>query len=136
MDWTATTTILLIIFLAFREWRSGSKKISDEVITNYATLDKQQKDNIQECRDNLVGATKAMHELENRFTGRIANLEGKVAEKENQLRILTQVLANRNPELETVLADIRNLMKNINDINSNRVNILEKEHSEIIKKSI
>jgi len=136
MDWTAVTTLLVVAFLGFKEWRSGSKKITQEVIANYDTLDKQQKANIQECRDNLVGATKAMHELENRFTGRISKLEGIVSEKDKQIQTLNQIATNRNPDLENVLKDIRNFMKNINDLNVARTSILEKEHQEVIKKSL
>lgn len=112
---SAVSTFALIGFLAFRESRSGSHEITREVITNYKTLDEQQKANIQECRDNLVGATKSMHELELRTNERIANLEGVVSEKDKQLQTLNSIVSNRSPELENTLHDIRNFMKNIND---------------------
>ncbi len=111
---SAFSPLALVLYLVIKEWRSGSGAISKEVITNYATLDTQQKDNIKECRDNLVGATKAMHELELRTNERISNLEGVVSEKDKQLQTLNQIVANRNPELETVLLDIRNFMQNMN----------------------
>lgn len=112
---SAVSTFALIGFLAYRESRSGNNEITKEVIQNYKNLDEQQKSNIQECRDNLVGATKSMHELELRTNERIANLEGVVSEKDKQLQTLNQIVANRNPDLENTLHDIRNFMKNIND---------------------
>lgn len=133
MDWTAVTTLIVVAFLGFKEWRSGSKKITQEVITNYETLNNQQKANIDECRGNLAGATKAMHEMENRFVGRISKLEGIVSEKEKQIQFLNQIVTNRNPELEGVLTDIRNFMKNINEMSVARNALLEKEHHQIIK---
>ncbi len=113
---SAVSTISLVAFLAYREAKSGNKEITTQVIQNYATLDKQQKDNIQECRDNLTGATEAMHKLELRTNERIANLEGVVSEKDKSIALLMQTLANRNPDLETTLVDVRNFMKNINDL--------------------
>lgn len=116
MDYTAIGTIAIAGFLAIKELRAGSKKITSEVITNYEILDKQQKDNIQECRANLVGATKSMHELELRTNERIATLEGVVGEKDKQLQTLNQIVSNRNPELEKILEDIRDFMKNMSEM--------------------
>ncbi len=134
MDWTAVTTLIVVAFLGFKEWKSGSKKISQEVITNYETLNKQQKDNIEECRGNLVGATKSMHEMENRFVGRISKLEGIVQEKDKSIALLMQTLGNRDPKLQDTLTDIKNFMQNMNSMTAARTNLLEKEHSQIIKK--
>ena len=120
-----TPSIVVSALLGWREFRSGSSKISTEVISNYKTLDDQQKANIQECRDNLVGATKAMHDMETKFVDRISNLEGVVSEKDKQLQNVTQILANRNPKLEQTLEDIRNFMKNMNDINVSQLTILQ-----------
>lgn len=103
--------ILAIIYLAVKDAKSGTREITSRVIENYKTLDQQQRDNIQECRNNLVGATKAMHELELRMSEKIAKLDGTISEKDKQLKLMTDILANRNPELEIVLKEIRDFIK-------------------------
>lgn len=128
MDFTAIATFLVVAFLAFKEWRSGSKKISNEVIGNYAALDAQQKESIKDYQAKLDIERKERHEMEVKMSEKIANLAGVVQEKDKQIKYLTDTLALRDPELKSLFTDIRNFMKNMNDINTARTVALEKEH--------
>jgi len=126
-------SILVAVLLGYREYKSGSNKISAEVITNYATLDRQQKEYIERCDNNLIGATATMNSMKIEFTDRIANLEGVVGEKDKQLKNLTEILANRNPELEKVLVKIKDFMENIYNANVSQSLILESQQRRNIK---
>jgi len=105
-------TIIVITFLAWKEYRSGTKMISSEVITNYEALDKQQKSIIAEQEKKF---NEEMHRIELSFTEKIAHLEGVVREKDTQLKTLTEILTNRNPELQNILIEVRDFMKTLVD---------------------
>jgi len=108
-----------------REWRSGAKQLSAEVLHNYETLVKQQKDQILHYEQEFGKLKSEMANMEKGLIAKLGKLEGQLQEKDKQLQTLSEILANRNPELEKVLAEIRDFMKELNDTNMHQTKILE-----------
>jgi len=122
---SAGATLSLVVLLAIKEWRSGSGKISAEVITNYKNLDDQQKAIIEEYKISLATATTTIQQMDMRFAEKVAKFEGIILAKDKQIEDLSKILSNRNPELEKVLSDIRNFMQQIIQTNLAQTKMLE-----------
>lgn len=118
--------VVLAAAIWFAQWRSGSKEISSEVRENYKTLDEQKSLQLEELKKAIEEIKASMRATEKGFIERIAKLEGQLKEKNNQIDSLNRILANRNPELETVLGEIRDFMKELRETNVHQTNILER----------
>lgn len=106
---------LILIFLAWKEFRSGSSKLSDKIKSDY-----------KERNDQLEKTNK---ELEAERTERkiyITKLETTIAEKDKQLDRYEKIFANRNPDLTEVLEKISRFMAAIHNQNKHQTTILEK----------
>lgn len=139
MTWPAITpflnTVGLIVLAAaivFNNWRTGSKQVSSEVISNYNVLDIQQKEQIAEKDRQIVQSQKdiaeiktAMGRMKEEFANELGKLQGQLTSKDKQIADLQSTILNRNPELEKLLTDIRNFMKEIRDSNTHQTQILE-----------
>lgn len=110
--------VFLAVAIFFTQWRAGSKQVSAEVMDNYEKL-------VSQLRDELTTVKTEMVNMEKGLIAKIAKLEGALEEKERQLATMAEILANRNPELEKVLAEIRDFMRNLADANRHQTQILE-----------
>lgn len=133
---TAFSPLAVVVYLAIREWKSGSKATNKEVIDNFELLTQQLKDKLDEKekthKEDLARYERQVTELktemqnmEKGLIAKIAKLEGVIAEKDKQLKIANEILANRSPELEKLLAEIRDFMSNIYDQNMHQTSLLE-----------
>jgi uncharacterized coiled-coil protein SlyX len=118
--------IALGVAVWYTQFKTGSNQISGEVITNYKALDEQKNNQLNSLQKDIEEIKATMRAMEKGFIERIAKLEGQLKEKNNQIDSLNLILANRNPELETVLAEIRDFMKELRDTNVYQTNILER----------
>lgn len=134
---STASIVFVALVLGIKEWKSGSGKISNQVIANYEALDKQQKEIIAEKDKQILAFRDEMHALDKSFTERIAKLEGIVQEKNKQLENFTKILANRSPELENVLSDVKEFMRVLTESTLFQNKILKKqqERDEIIDES-
>jgi hypothetical protein len=110
----------------YTQFKSGAKQVSSEVITNYKALDDQKTQQIEALKQDVEEIRANMRSSEKGFIERIAKLEGQLKEKDNQLKMVHQILANRNPELEQVLGEIRDFMQSIDLQNQHQTKILER----------
>jgi hypothetical protein len=117
--------IVLAFAMVFTQWKAGAAKVSTEVIANYAALDKQQKEQISHYEQEFGKLKAEMANMEKGLIAKISKLEGALGEKENQLKMLNEILANRNPELEKVLTEIRDFMKQLTLKNDAQTAMLE-----------
>jgi chromosome segregation ATPase len=117
--------ISVAVAIFYNQYNSGAKQVSNEVISNYKLLDEQKTKQIADLQKQILAIQEAMRASENRFVERIAKLEGQLREKNHQVESLNQILANRNPELEKLLAEIRDFMQNIYSQNQHQTSILE-----------
>jgi capsule polysaccharide export protein KpsE/RkpR len=115
---TLLPTLVLIAAIVFSQWRSGAKEVSGEVMANYEKL-------VAQLREELTRMKTEMGNMEKGLIAKIAKLEGQLQEKDSQLSSLQTILANRNPELETVLGEIRDFMKQLKDETNHQTTILE-----------
>jgi uncharacterized coiled-coil protein SlyX len=118
--------IALGVAVWYTQFKTGSNQISGEVITNYKALDEQKNNQLNSLQKDIEEIKATMRAMEKGFIERIAKLEGQLKEKNNQIDSLNLILANRNPELETVLSEIRDFMKELRDTNVYQTNILER----------
>ena len=122
---TAAGFVVLAAAIWWSQWRSGAKQVGAEVIANYERLDRQQKDQIDAYKRDIEEIKASMRQTEKSFIEKIAKLEGAVGEKDRQLEILNKVLANRNPELEKILAEIRDFMRQLALKNDEQTDMLK-----------
>lgn len=124
--------IAVAAFLVYKEYRSGNSSINAQVVANYKTLDEQQKSKIKSQEEaiakyqaDFAEVKTAMSKMKEDFANQIGQLQGEIASKDKHIAELTQTILNRNPELEVLLKEIRDFMKNIYDQNKYQTGILE-----------
>jgi peptidoglycan hydrolase CwlO-like protein len=125
---------LVVLAAAFwyGQWRSGSKQISSEVVGNYERLDKQQKEQIAskdaqiaQYQKDVTEIKSAMNRMKEDFANQIGKLQGQLDSKDKQIDGLQKTILNRNPELESILKEIRDFMKKLNDSTNYQTGMLE-----------
>ncbi len=126
--------IILAVAIWFTQWRSGAKQIGSEVVENYERLDKQQKEQIAAKDQQIIQYQKditeikaAMGRMKEDFANQIGKLQGQLDSKDKQIADLTATVLNRNPELESILREIRDFMKEIREANLHQTLILESQ---------
>ncbi len=100
--------------------------VSSTIIDNYKTLDDQKTEQIKVLSQAIEEIKASMRTTKEAFIERIAKLEGQLKEKNNQIDSLNQILANRNPELENVLGEIRDYMASLDKKQQHQISILER----------
>ena len=130
---SAVTLIGVAAAVLYTTFKREDKGVSAEVISNYEKLDQQQKDQIAKYEHDHGALKTQMENMEKGLIAKIAKLEGQLQEKNRQLdqqnRLLEEknaIIANRNPELETVLGEIRDFMKQLNETNKLQTAMLKK----------
>ncbi len=112
------TVVLIYIF-------SNRNNVSKTVIDNYKTLDDQKTRQIEDLKKDVQEIKATMRVIEKGFIERISKLEGQLKEKDNQIRTLNEILSNRNPELEKILGEIHEFMKQLVKSNSHQTEMME-----------
>src|SRR5688572_5572467 len=108
---------VLAVAIWYTQFKTGSSKVSSEVMGNYERLDEQKTQRIKDLEQAVEEIKATMRLTEKTFIERIAKLEGQLKEKNNQLDAVNKILANRNPELEQVLNEIKDFMAGIHKQN-------------------
>lgn len=103
--------------------------VSSTIISNYKTLDDQKTEQIKGLSQAIEEIKATMRAIEKGFIERIAKLEGQLKEKDTQVKNLNEILANRNPDLESLLLEIKNFMKSLVDSSLYQTSILERSQS-------
>lgn len=67
-----------------------------------------------------------VHELSKQVT----NKDSIIAEKDKQIAMMKEMFENRNPELQNILIEIRDFMKEIRNTNKHQTDILETQVKE------
>jgi hypothetical protein len=96
---TPLGTVLVIGFLAYKEYRSGSATINDQVLEGYKERNKQLEEKLADERSEKL-----------RLTGEVAAANATLAANAETIRKQEAVIANRNPELVAILGEIRDFM--------------------------
>lgn len=102
---TGVNTALIIVvaaLLAYQRWKTGSKGIKDEIIKDYETRIHQLEEQI-----------KAIGETITKQTEEINGFKIALQEKDKHIDLLTKLLEGRNPELITLLTEIKELAKDL-----------------------
>ena len=103
--------IALAFSIVYTQIRSGSRQVSSEVMSNYQTLDDQQKVIIQKQQTDSAGMQARLKSLENE----LAELRGSLKTKDEQIQEMNLRLRNMNPELLAILTEIRDFMSHLNE---------------------
>lgn len=110
---SAIATLALIVFLVWKEARSGAKGISNEVINNFKTLDEQQKDTIA-SKDQAIGELKvALRKANEECIAQTSKLEGTVEQQAKTIARQDDIIKNRNPELIEILTKVADFMEKL-----------------------
>lgn len=118
----ASAPVLVIIYIAWKEYRSGANEIS-----------KQVKDTYKERVEQLEEMVEKLQDEHDEHSKQIVRLETQIAEKDKQLERYERIFANRNPNLEKVLGNIEQFMAQIFQQNKHQTSILEKGQLRDIK---
>lgn len=139
-DYISTFGVIAVaIYLVYKEYRSGdaaqksqSNLLASQVVTNYKTLDEQQKQQLAEkdaailkYQQDMAEIKSAMATMKESFAKDIGKLQGELKAKDEQITLLQQTILDKNPEMVTLLKDIRNFMQKIDNANTHQTQILE-----------
>lgn len=95
----------------FIQWRLGTNKSSNESVTIY-------KEQVEALNLAIDTTRKQAHELTNHvqtLTLEVGTLKGQLLEKDKKIQEYMEILRGQNPELVTLLGEIRDFMRNLND---------------------
>jgi hypothetical protein len=111
----------------YTQFSTGARQVNSEVLANYKALDEQKTQQISNYEKDIAEIKNAMRTMEKDFIERIAKMEGQLKEKNSQIDSLNVILANRNPDLEKILGEIRDFMKDIHFANLHQTEILDNQ---------
>lgn len=111
---SAGTSIFLIIFLAYREYKSGDSALKKSIQDDYKTRNEQLERRVNDLEEEHDGYAK-----------QILQFQAIIGEKDKQLDRYEKIFANRNPDLTDVLKEIKQFMSNIYEQNKHQTGILE-----------
>ncbi len=145
---TSLSPLLVVVYLAVKEYRAGDKTRSKEINDNAETLiaqlrekivedekrhqermsqmDKQQKELVASYESRFATLRNEMANMEKGLIAKIAKLEGENSAKDKQLEIVNKILANRSPELDKLLIRLTELLERVDSKTDLQTNILQK----------
>jgi len=94
--------VVVVIFLAWKEYRSGSSALRKDINSDYIERN-------QQLEEKLKIFELKLHEV----SIQMVKLEATIIEKDKHIDSLTKLIENRNPELIVVLTEIREFMKSV-----------------------
>jgi len=92
--------ILAIIFLAWKEYRSGSSRLRKDINEDYRERNSQLEEEIKKLREEVHKVNIQMMEF-----------KATIIEKDKHIESLTKLIENRNPELVEILQELKNKLK-------------------------
>lgn len=102
--------IIFAVSVYYNNRKSGADRVENQVMANFRILDDQQKGIIKDQTEDLAGMKVRLSQLEKD----LSELKGKIDAKDVQIKNLNEIIANRNPELLSVLNEIKNFMSQLN----------------------
>lgn len=106
LDINTLMIALCALVLGIQQWRSGSSKLSNNTIQTYKDLLEATEKKNKEKQDDLQNQL-------NIQAGQIGELKGLISGKDQQIADYRQILENRNPNLENILKQMVDFMKEI-----------------------
>jgi capsule polysaccharide export protein KpsE/RkpR len=94
------------LILGVQQWRYGSGKLTSDTIQTYKDLLEATERKNKEKQDDLQNQL-------NTQAGQIGELKGLITGKDQQIADYRQILENRNPNLENILTQMVNFMKEV-----------------------
>lgn len=101
----ALSPILLVVYIIFREWRSGTSTLRKDINSDYVERNRQLEEKLKDVEDRL-----------NEVSLQMGKLEATLIEKDKHIANITKIIENRNPDLLKVLDEIKTFMKNLNEL--------------------
>jgi flagellar biosynthesis/type III secretory pathway chaperone len=124
--------IAVALLLLWKEYRSGTDKLDSKIKQSYETRIAQQDRELEEHKareikyqQNQGEMKKAIATMKEEFAAKFGEMKGEISAKDKQIKDLTDTILNRNPDLEKLLAEIRDFMENIHKQNLHQTSILE-----------
>jgi len=99
---SASLTVLVLVFLAWKEMRSGTSNLRSDINNDY-----------KERNTQLEEKLRAVEEKLQIMSLQIAKLETTINEKDKHIDNLTKLIENRNPELVILLTEIKGFLANL-----------------------
>lgn len=111
---SSLSPILVIIYLAWKEYRSGDSELKRSIQADYETHTKQLEQKVADLQEEHKEHTKD-----------IVRLQTLNEEKDKRIAEYKEIFANRNPDLTAVLDEIKEFMRLIHLQNKHQTDILE-----------
>lgn len=115
---TSLGLLASLTYIIVKEFRSGSNDVEKKTFASY----KERNEQLEQEIPRLHSEMKSLGE-------KLANLTGVVGEKDKHIKSLTEILQGRNPEVITILTDIKDLNNKIiefmHQVDSSTKTILE-----------
>ncbi len=153
---TSLSPLLVVVYLAVKEYRAGDKTRSKEINDNAETLiaqlraqivedlkrheeiivkmDVNQKTLLASYESRFATLKTEMTNMEKGLIAKIAKLEGENTAKDKQLEIVNKILSNRSPELDKLLVKLTELLERVDnkmDIQTNLLQTSQNRNAEI-----
>jgi len=112
---SSLSPLAVVLYLAYEKYQSGSSDLATKIKQEY-----------KERNDQLEQRIKDLEDEHHEHSVQIGKLEAVLEEKEKQIVKYETIFANRNPELNTILEEIRTFMRDIHNQNKYQTDILEK----------
>jgi hypothetical protein len=106
LDLNTVMIAVCALILGIQQWRSGSNKLTTDTIQTYKDLLEATEKKNKEKQDDLQNQL-------NTQAGQIGELKGLITGKDQQIADYRQILENRNPNLENILTQMVNFMKEV-----------------------
>lgn len=106
LDINTVMIAVCALILGIQQWRSGSNKLNNDTIQTYKDLLEATEKKNKEKQDDLQSQL-------NIQAGQIGELKGLITGKDQQIADYRQILENRNPNLESILTQMVNFMKDV-----------------------
>jgi DNA primase large subunit len=92
-----------VIAFAIAQWRNGKSQLGNDTIQTYKEL-------LEATEKKYAARQEKMQEQLNDQATRLGEMKGILSTKDEQIKLLREVLENRNPELEKILNQVLKFM--------------------------
>ncbi len=117
--------LLVMAAAVFLFWKKGGNDAESKATGAYKNVADAYEKEINQLKTQMTAQAEAfrkqMHEQSESFraeinalTAKVGELTGILQEKNDRIKTLEEIATNRNPEIITLMTDIRNFMQNIN----------------------
>jgi chromosome segregation ATPase len=106
LDLNTIMIAVCALILGIQQWRNGSNKLNSDTVQTYKDLLEATEKKNKDKQDDLQAQLNAQ-------AGQIGELKGLITGKDQQIADYRQILENRNPNLENILTQMVNFMKEV-----------------------